>query len=79
MAAGHLRQHGCDRLVGADDIDLCTGNHRVFRRAGGEVEDPIEQGGQFGRQLAGLARFGDDVLEVACGCRVLHVMDWLDT
>ncbi len=70
----HLRQHGPDGLVGVDHVSAGAGNHRVLRGAGREVEDPVEQSRQLPWQFAGLARFGDDVFEVARRRRMLDVV-----
>jgi len=54
-----------DRFVAADVVHPGPWNHRVFGGTGGEIEDPVEQGRQFLRQLPGVAGLGDDVLEIA--------------
>lgn len=46
--------------------------------AGREIEDTVEQCGQFGGQLTGLAGLRHDVFEVAGAGRMLHVVHGFD-
>ena len=66
-------------LVESDRVDPGARDHGVLRGGGRKIQCAVQERGQVGGQLPRGEGHGDDVLEIACGRRLLDVMHRFDS